>query len=331
MTPTLNPALEQILVDLRPAAERLGAARRRRRGLLRVAFPTTVVVAAASSAALAAGLIGSPAPESVKRDLREVDAGMPADLRQNADAEHARAAAVSAGSTVYFAPRAGGGYCAEMVTGGRARGVVCSDAAESARRPISVTVPFTDPVTDRSPVSVSGHVSAPGAAAVQLVYPDGGSDAVDVSSDGFYVADVPAAHLKAVHEHGLLLVARSAGGDHLAQTVVPDDAITPQNDRTPPDPIETDLLSDGSDFTKLLGVRGRVTIAGVARLELRYPDGAAVDVPLHGDRFRIDFPAGRRDDFAHAAGKLIAYDAGGRRVASRAVYSVAGWERARGG
>lgn len=279
-----------------------------------------------TSAAIATGVLGGPAPPSVTHDLQELDRGMPADLRQDADVSRARAAAVSGDSVVYFAPRSRGGYCAELVTAGHARGAVCSDDTSA----MTVTVPFTDPVKPTSPVTVSGRVAA-GAAEVQVIYPDGGSDAVEVSPDRFYVAGVPGEHLAAVHAHGLLLVARAAGGGEVAKAVVREDAITPQSDPTPADPIETDLLSDGNDLTKLLGVRGRVNAGGVARLELTYPDGTTVPVPIDGRRYRIDFPPARRDDFARASGTIAAYSASGRRIARRAVYSVAGWHREHGG
>src|SRR5215208_6442085 len=116
--PTLAPNLDQILTELRPAAQRLAAARRRRRRTARTAgIAVTGLGAAASAAAGAVVLLGAPAPESVKRDFRAIDEGMPTDLRLNPDVEGARAAAVHGDSTVYFARLAGGGYCAELVTG----------------------------------------------------------------------------------------------------------------------------------------------------------------------------------------------------------------------
>jgi len=82
---------------------------------------------------------------------------MPADLRLNPDVENARAVAATGDSVVYFARLAGGGYCAELVT----RGAVCSTSDGADRTGMSVTVPFTDPVTDDSPVTVSGRVARP--------------------------------------------------------------------------------------------------------------------------------------------------------------------------
>lgn len=319
--------LEDILSDLLPAAEQLSRRTRRRRRAALAAIAGAGAAAMLTSAAIALGVLGSPAPRSVVHDLQNLDRGMPADLRQDVDVSRARSAAVSGDSVVYFAPRASGGYCAELVTGGRARGAVCSGHTAA----MTVTVPFTDPVKPTSPVTVSGRIGAAGATRLQLVYPDGGSETVEVSPDRFYVADVAREHLAAVHAHGLLLVARDAGGREVAKAVVHQDAITPQADRTPADPIETDLLSDGSDFTKLLGVRGRVNAKGAARLELTYPDGTVTRVPLHGRRYRVDFPAARRDDFARASGEIAAYSASGRQIAKRAVYSVAAWHREHGG
>jgi hypothetical protein len=195
---------------------------------------------------------------------------------------HAHAVAAAHGSVVYYAALRGGGYCAELVTAqGAARGAVCSGADEVARRGLSVTVPFTDPVRSDSPVTVSGRVADASARSVELVYPDGGHDAVALGARGFYVADVPAAHLGAVHAHGLMLIARDADGDALAQAVVPSDAITPPSEaERPHDPIELDTVSTGGDLTKMLRVRGDVHVPGVARVTLRYSDGVTVRGPV---------------------------------------------------
>jgi len=109
-----------------------------------------VVLASLALAGSAAGtgieLLGSPAPPAVRRDLRDVDHGMPRDLRLNPDVTQARAVAAANGSVVYFAPLKGGGYCAELVTqAAGSRGAVCSTAQQAQRTPISVTVPFSDP------------------------------------------------------------------------------------------------------------------------------------------------------------------------------------------
>ena len=331
--PALARNLEEILADLRPAAERCAATRCRRRRVARTAGLALAVAGLLASAALGAEvLLGRPAPESVKRDLQAVDAGMPADLRANPDVQHARSVAVDGDSTVYFAELADGGYCAELVTRHRARGAVCSTAAQTDRTAIGVTVPFTDPITASSPVTVSGHVSVAGASAMQLVYPDRAAEEVPISRSRFYVAEVPDAHLAAVHRHGLVLIARSADGRALAQAVVPSDAITPPSEaQRPKDPIEVDTISDGRDLTKLLGVRGTLQIPGATRLALRYPDGHTVPIPLAGRTYRYDVPPARQGDFAETPGTIEAFDASGAQVGARAVASVAYWHRRNGG
>jgi hypothetical protein len=332
---TLPPNLEAILADLMPAAERLAAQRRRRARRRRLGVLAAVVVAIASPASVAAlGIIGGPAPPAVQRDLLAVDRGLPADLRLNPDVAHAHAVAASGDSVVYFAGLADGGYCAELVTAKEGpRGAVCSTAAQVDETPLDVTVPFTDPVEDSSPVTASGHVGIAAARTIELVYPDGGSSTVPLGEERFYVADVPAAHLTAVHRQGLMLIARDADGDALAQAVVPTDAITPPSGaERPHDPIEIDTVSDGRDLTKVLRVRGRLYVDGATRLTLRYPDGATVRLALAGDRFDYAVPRERRHDLM-TPGTLTAYGADGRELARRPVAAVAYWrarERGRG-
>jgi len=259
-------------------------------------------------------------------DLAAVDDGMPADLRLDPDVEHAHSVAASGGATVYFASLAGGGYCAELVTRGRGRGAVCSSAAATDRTPLSVTIPFTDPVTDDSPVTVSGHVSRPDARSVELVYPDGGRDTVSISPERFYVAEVPEAHLAAVHRRGMLLVARGAGGEPVAEAVVPFDAVTPlPESEVPKDPIEVETVTDNGDMSRLLRIRGALHVAAATRLELRYPDGDRVGVPIDGNAFDLALPAGRRGSLAREPGELTAYAADGRVVATRPVAAVSYW------
>lgn len=331
MRPT--PLIEDILADLRPAAVRLAAQRLRRRRVRRTA--TLGVLAGGGLASAAVGavvLLGAPAPDSVKRDLRAVDDGMPADLRRNPDVEGARAVAIAGNATVYFARLADGGYCAELVTGGRARGAVCSSEAESAATKIGVTVPFTDPVTASSPITVSGHVSVAGASGVQLVYPDGGTGEARLSAERFYVAEVPDEHLAAVHARGLLLIAHSSDGKPLAQRAVPHGALTPPTEaQRPKDPIEIDTLSDGRDLTKLLGVRGTVQIEGAVQVRLRYPDGHVDVVDLENRHYRINIRPEHQGDFEHQAGAIEALDAKGVKIGQRPVASVAWWHRRNGG
>ena len=328
---SLAPNLEAILADLMPAAERLAAARRARRRAVRVAAAAAAALALASSAAVAGfDILGSEAPPAVKRDLLNVDRGMPRDLRLNPRVAGARAVAATDDSVVYFAALEGGGYCAELVTrGAQPRGAVCSTEEGADGRGMSVTVPFTDPVRADSPVTVSGRVASPAGSSVELVYPDGQSDLVELGAERFYVADVPASHLAAVHRHGLLLVARDPHGHPLAEAVIPTDAITPPSEADRPhDPIELDTVSTESDLTLVLRVRGRLYVHGVDHLTLRYPDGKTVRIAPDGSRFDYRVPAGRRHDLM-TPGTLTAFDADNRVLAERPVAAVAYWHSLR--
>jgi hypothetical protein len=330
---SLSPDLEAILAELMPAARRLAARRAARLRLTRAVALAGCALALASSAAVAGfEILGSPAPPAVQRDLRNIDRGMPRDLRLNPDVDHARAVAASNDSVVYFASLKGGGYCAELVTKAAGpRGAVCSTADQSASEDLSVTVPFTDPVLPDSPVTVSGRVSSNKAHAVEVVYPDGGSDSVELGASGFYVADVPPEHLAAVHAHGLMLVARSEGGAPLAQAVVPSDAITPPSEaHRPHDPIELDTVSTETDFTRVLRVRGELFIAGVDHMSLRYPDGVTVALPLEGRRFDYPVPRERQRDLM-TPGTVTAWSANGRRLAERPIAAVAYWHSRQSG
>jgi hypothetical protein len=323
----LAPNLDAILADLLPAARRLAARRRARARSLRLASVAAGGLLLASSAAVAGfAIIGSPAPSAVKRDIRNVDRGMPRDLRLNPDVDHAQAVAASHDSVVYFAALKDGGYCAELVTADAGpRGAVCATRSEVDRTPLGVTIPFSEPVTETSPVTVSGHVSVAEARTVELVYPDGGSDAFAIGARRFYVAEVPAAHLPAVHRRGLVLIARDGNGKALAQAVVPTDAITPPTEaERPHDPIELDTVSTEADFTEALRVRGALYVDGVDRVTLRYPDGTTVAMPLSGHRFDYVLPADRRHDLM-TPGTVTALSASGHVLAERPVAAVAYW------
>lgn len=96
-------------------------------------------------------------------------------------------------------------------------------------------------------------------------------------------------------------------------------------------PIFVSTVSNGSDFTLVLGIEGRVNVNGFTTLELAYPDGTTVAIPTKFDgSYRFDLPTDRRDDFARAFGVLTARDPNGRPLATAPVASVAAW-RARNG
>ena len=85
-------------------------------------------------------------------------------------------------------------------------------------------------------------------------------------------------------------------------------------------------ISTHEDFTKVLGIEGSVNIDGARRLELRYPDGTTVRIPIRSDgTYHYNLSVGRVDDLASTPGELIAYDVHGDALARTPVASVAYW------
>ena len=279
----------------------------------------------------APGATGAAVGQARPARARRGDAGRPApEPRRGERALGGRGLATRPSTSRSLAD---GGYCAELVTKGRARGAVCSTAAQTDRTAIGVTVPFTDPVTAASPVTVSGHVSIPDAKVMQIVYPD---HAAGSRCRSLHSASTSPRCPRPTWPPSIDTASCSspggADGQALAQAVVPSDAITPPSEaERPKDPIEVDTISDGRDLTRLLGVRGTVQIPARRRLVLRYPDGHTARIPLKGRSYRYDVPPAREGDFARAPGTIEAFDAGGAKVGARAVASVAYWHRRNGG
>jgi hypothetical protein len=304
----------------------LAQAARGRRRLPALAAVAAVVVVLGAAAGAASVLLGRPAPPRVKEDLRGVDAGFPADLRYNPDVENARSVAATADSTLYYAELKDGGHCAEIVTSGIARGAVCTTAAQLGLEPIEVTIPFTDPVTQTSPVTIGGRVNTGGAVSAAIRYPDGANDPIPLGEQGFFLFEVPAAHLASVHDSDFTLVALAFDGHEVATVDVPAVSPEPAGGIVDTAPITVDTISDGSDFTKVLGVRGQVNVQGAVSLEFTYPDGTTISVRLAADgSYAFDIPTARQSDLLHAPGTLLARDENGHELASVPVASVAFW------
>ena len=299
-------------VDVAPRAPRLGS-----RAVRIVAIAAALIVAAALGAT-AGQLVGSPAPESVKQDLAGVDQGMPEDLRSNPDVESAALAAYSQNAQLYYAALSDGGYCFEIVTAtDGARGAVCTQAAAARSQDIEITMPFTDPVTPRSPIEVGGRVNV-AATSLEARFADGRTAPIPLGANGFYLYEVPGAQVNLIAYDG-------AGATVATATAPPTDFRDPEAmDRQMP--IFVSTISTHEDFTKVLGIEGSVNTDGARRLELRYPDGTTVRIPIRSDgTYRYDLPVGRVDDLASTPGELIAYDVHGGVLARTSVASVAYW------
>jgi hypothetical protein len=316
---------ETLEQDLAAAMARRFADRRRRRRLGRSAGMLTLgALAVAGAATGAARLLGGPAPPHVKADIQAVDRGLPADLRLNPDVTNARSVAETGTSILYAAQLKDGGFCTEIVTaGGRGRGSTCSTAADVAGRPMEITLPSDD--TPSSPVTVGGRVNARDATTLELRYGgQGPTDAIPLGEDRFFVFDVPAEHVNLAHTSNLLFTARSAGGAVVASATVPSD----WSSKAVPDdsaPLFVSTRSDESDFTKVFGIEGHVSVPGAVALELRYADGQSVKIGVEADgSYTYTVPSERIGSFMRPQ-SLVALDASNNVVASAPVAAVAYW------
>ena len=312
--------------DLTAAYGRHLERRRAHRRKLRTAAIACVTALVVAGAALGtAALLGWPAPEHVKKEIAAVDRGLPEDLRLNPDVEHARAVASTGSSTLYAAALRDGGRCTELVTvDDRGRGATCSTGSDQVARPIDVTVPSDDGAGDAAPVVLAGRLNAPAGAELEIAYEDGGSNAIALGDDRYYVFEVPAEHLASTHASGFRLIARDDGGSVIATTSVPDD----WDDPAVPDeaaPLFVSTRSDESDLTKVFGLEGHVSAEGAASLELDYDDADRVPIAIAPDgSFRYTVPEVRVDDFMEPR-LLVVRDQAGMVIVTRPVAAVAYW------
>ena len=308
----------------RPWTDAAPRSRRMSRGIRVAGLAAALLLVGGGIAGAAAVLLGRPAPQGVKEDLRGLDAGLPADIRLNPDVANARSVAATPTTTLYYAELRNGGYCTEIVTTSGPRGANCITSTQISNVPIEVSVPTSDPQSSSTPVSIGGRVNVDGAVTLSIVYADGSEDPISFGEDHFYVFDVPGSRLATVHAVGFELIGRDASGSVVARGSVPADFDQVESDDH--QPIFVSTISDGSDLTKVLGVEGTVNVDGAVSLELVYPDGSRVDLPLRSDgSYRFDLPADRVGDLYHVPGQLIARDASGKVVARARVAAVAYW------
>src|SRR5206468_7250917 len=132
------------------------------------------------------------------------------------------------------------------------------------------------------PVVLGGRANSSAASSVEVLYSDGATDAIPLGDDRYFLFDVPPDHRAAVHADGLTVIARDDQESVIDRTSVPSD----WDDPAVPDenaPLYVSTRSDQSDFTKVYGLEGHVSVAGAARLELRYGVGTEVAIPIEPD------------------------------------------------
>jgi hypothetical protein len=263
----------------------------------------------------------------VQSDIASVDTGMPAALQLDPDVRNARSVASSGASTLWLADLAGGGRCLELTTtyypSVRAAGCATGTALDAT--PITATMPNDDHAGPGDPVVIAGDVRAAGAVSLSLRLAGGRTVPVPFGAQHFYVVDLTGADAADVRAHGVALVAEDEAGTEIARTTVPSDWDASAADVQRQTTIDVTTRSDGSDFTKVLGIDGVFRDPKPASLQLVYGDGLAVEVALEPDgSFHYDVPRDRQGDFM-TPGRLLGRDARGRVVVERPVAAVAYW------
>lgn len=285
------------------------------------------LVATTGVAAAAQRILGERAPDSVARHIEELDAGMPPDLRYNADTANARSVATTTSAVLYLAETEDGGYCLEIASDGvQPRGAVCLTRASAERQPLQVTAPI--PASSDAPLLVGGRANDGRITEIRVEYADGAVATVPFGTNRSWLLEIPDNERDSALSEGLRIVAIGAAGATIADAAVPalldDDPTGDRYDTIAPLFVST--ISDDSDFTKVLGVEGRLNAPGAERLEIVYPDGGAYEIPLNADRsYRYMLPQDRIDDLHDKPATIRALDANGDVVATAPVASVSYW------
>ena len=171
---------------------------------------------------------------------------------------------------------------------------------------------------------LAGRLNAAQGAELEIAYEDGGSDAIPLGDDRYFVFEVPVERRASARAYGFRLVARDDGGSIIATSAVPADWDGP----AVPDeaaPLFVSTRSDESDLTKVYGIEGHVSAEGAASLELDYGDGDSVPIAIEPDgSFEYTVPPDRVDDFMEPR-LLVARDQAGTAIVSRPVAAVAWW------
>jgi hypothetical protein len=150
-----------------------------------------------------------------------------------------------------------------------------------------------------------------------------------LGDDGFFVFAVATDQLAEAHQLGVKLVATDVAGTEIASVDIPPTDFSNPAKQDARQPIFVSTISTQNDLTKVLGVEGSVNIPGAVSLELRYPDGTTVNIPLSGDgHYLYNVPEQRTGDLFDTPGWLIARDGSGIELARTPVAAVAYWRSA---
>jgi hypothetical protein len=330
-------AVETVWRQLQPALERHYAApaavgrsvdrhpgrhgRRRTRRV--VGFGLALAVVGTGGAVAARALLGDPAPPSVQASLAAVDEGLPADLRLQPDVANARSVARDGDAVLYAADLPDGGSCTELAIAGRPAGAIC--VRDSTTAPIQASIPGT-PEDTATHVVVGGRVDV-AADRLVAVLPDDQRRPIVLEPGGYFVLSLDGAGSAAARRS---LTLEALRGDSVVASVDLSDAFTPERPRA--EPISLELVSGDGDLTRVTRVYGTVTVTGTAAVRLVFPDGGTTEAAVGPDGgYDLTLPADRQADLADRPGRVVALDAAGHELASRAVAAVSWWRTHEGG
>jgi hypothetical protein len=318
----LQPALDRHYAERATAVRPVERQITRRRTRRAVGLGLALAVVGTGGAVAARALLGDPAPPSVQASIAAVDEGMPADLRLQPDVANARSVARDGGAVLYAADLPEGGTCTELAVAGRPAGAICVRGAATA--PIQASIPGT-PEDTATPVVVGGRVNVAADRAVAVV--EGQRLPVVLEPGGYFVLSLDDEG-SAAARRGLSVEALQ--GDVVVASLDLSDAFTPEHPLA--EPISLELVSGDGDLTRVVSVHGTVTVPGAVAVRLLYPDGTATEVAVGPDgQYELTLPVDRQADLADRPGRLVALDAAGNELASRAVAAVSWWRTHEGG
>jgi hypothetical protein len=226
---SLPANLQDVLADLRPAAERMAADGRRRRRLRVIKVAAVSCCVGAAGALAASHYLGQPAPTFLKAELAEYDKGLPEQYRFYPRVEDAKVVAESGHAVLYAAaaaPRGGEatgrpGYCTDLVGDDGALGWnwVCNATIQV--KGLSLHFAARDPRSAFVGETVAGIVVVPGARGLELRYDRGIVERIPLGLDGYFVHDIPADNLTRLRRGPATAVVRGRNGRELYRKQIP--------------------------------------------------------------------------------------------------------------
>ena len=315
---SLTTNLEDVLRDLRPAADRVATQGRRRRRLRLLAITTVAVGICAAAAVAARFYLGQPAPSFLKAELAEYDKGLPSQYRFYPDVAKAKVVATNGHVVFYAAPAAPrganatsrAGYCTDLVGNGGALGWnwICNETAQV--QGLTFHYAATDPTRHLPGETVAGRIVIPHATGLELHYRGGTVDRIPLGLDGYYVFDIPPTSLAQLRRAPATAIVRGPRGTALYRTRIPapvdasfrttpDGRVTQVSGRvasTPGGQVQLYFALSANGVHPKLNSRGQdISTSAQAQVQAAADGSFSFDVPAAWQRYQsISFAATTR-------------------------------------